>query len=194
MLEKGHVRLHVLGCPLVHRGERMVRLWAAAVVLEEQVLRHGGSPGVVGRVCRGWAGLYLVSGAGQSFSTWNHSSGSNDRVTRRKVPGALDTRGIRGRDSAGRAVRTQLASVRNRRSPCLGSRGLGCVAAATGCAIERCGHAHLEERELFPLIEETVPELEPGGARDATSKCPESVAPARGCSGDQRRPNFSGAS
>ena len=52
MLE-GHVRLHVLGGPLVHRGHGTVRLRAAAVVLEQQVLRHRGSPGVVGRACRG---------------------------------------------------------------------------------------------------------------------------------------------
>ena len=66
VLEEGHVRLHVLGGPLVHRGEGMVRLGAAAVVLEEQVLRHGG-------LLMSWAApvvaLHLVSGAGQSFST-----------------------------------------------------------------------------------------------------------------------------
>jgi hypothetical protein len=43
-----------------------VRLRAAAVVLEEQVLRHGG-------LLVSWAAsvvaLHLVSGAGQSFST-----------------------------------------------------------------------------------------------------------------------------
>ena len=38
---EGDVRLHVLGRPLVDRREGMVRLRAAAVVLEEQVLRHG---------------------------------------------------------------------------------------------------------------------------------------------------------
>ena len=66
--EEGEVRLHVLGGPLVHRREGMVRLRAAAVVLEEQVLRHGG-------LLVSWAApvvaLHLVSGAGQSFSTWN---------------------------------------------------------------------------------------------------------------------------
>jgi hypothetical protein len=36
------VRLHVLGRPLVHRRHATVRLRAAAVVLEEQVLRHRG--------------------------------------------------------------------------------------------------------------------------------------------------------
>src|SRR4051812_42539211 len=40
MLE-GHMRLHVLGGPLVDRGHRTVRLRAAAVVLEQQVLGHG---------------------------------------------------------------------------------------------------------------------------------------------------------
>ena len=49
----------------------MVRLRAAAVVLEKQVLRHRG-------LLVSWAApveaLHLVSGAGQSFSTWNHSS------------------------------------------------------------------------------------------------------------------------
>jgi hypothetical protein len=40
---EGDVRLHVLGRPLVHRGKRMmVRLRAAAVVLEQQILRHRG--------------------------------------------------------------------------------------------------------------------------------------------------------
>jgi hypothetical protein len=43
-----------------------VRLRAAAVVLEEQILRHGG-------LLMSWAApfvaLHLVSGAGQSFST-----------------------------------------------------------------------------------------------------------------------------
>ena len=39
---EGDVRLHVLRLPLVHWGERMVRLRAAAVMLEKQVLRHGG--------------------------------------------------------------------------------------------------------------------------------------------------------
>ena len=34
-------------------GEGVVRLRAAAVVLEEQVLRHGRLRGVVGRACRG---------------------------------------------------------------------------------------------------------------------------------------------
>ena len=66
VLEEGHVRLHVLGGPLVHRGHGTVRLRAAAVVLEEQVLRHGG-------LLVSWAApvvaLHLVSGAGQSFST-----------------------------------------------------------------------------------------------------------------------------
>src|SRR4051795_6317130 len=38
--EEGHVRLHVLGGPLVHRREGVVLLRAAAVVLEKQVLRH----------------------------------------------------------------------------------------------------------------------------------------------------------
>ena len=54
MLE-GDVRLHVLGRPLVHRGHGAVRLRAAAVVLEEQVLRHGGGllVSVVGRAGRG---------------------------------------------------------------------------------------------------------------------------------------------
>src|SRR5674476_55513 len=42
MLEEGHLRLHVLGGPLVHRGHGTLRRRAAAVVLEEQVLRHGG--------------------------------------------------------------------------------------------------------------------------------------------------------
>src|SRR6185312_4843605 len=51
--EEGHVRLHVLGRPLVHRGEGMVRLRAAAVVLEQQVLRHRGLLVSVGRACRG---------------------------------------------------------------------------------------------------------------------------------------------
>jgi hypothetical protein len=50
-----------------------VRLRAAAVVLEEQVLGHGG-------LLVSWAAPvvapHLVSGAGQSFSTWNHSSSS----------------------------------------------------------------------------------------------------------------------
>src|SRR6266498_3489682 len=73
VLEEGHVRLHVLGGPLVHRGHGTVRLRAAAVVLEEQVLRHGG-------LLVSWAApvvaLHLVSGAGQSFSTCNHSSSS----------------------------------------------------------------------------------------------------------------------
>jgi hypothetical protein len=40
--EEGKVRLHVLGRPLVHGGEGVVRLRAAAVVLEKQVLRHRG--------------------------------------------------------------------------------------------------------------------------------------------------------
>src|SRR6266542_6219225 len=53
VLEEAHVRLHVLGGPLVHRGHGTVRLRAAAVVLEEQVLRHGGLLVVVGRACRG---------------------------------------------------------------------------------------------------------------------------------------------
>ncbi len=42
VVEEGHVRLHVLGGPLVDRGHGTVRLRAAAVVLEEQVLRHDG--------------------------------------------------------------------------------------------------------------------------------------------------------
>ena len=72
MLE-GHVRLHVLGRPLIHRREGMVRLRAAPVMLEQQVLRHR-------RLLVSWAApvaaLDLVSGAGQSFSTWNHASSS----------------------------------------------------------------------------------------------------------------------
>jgi len=84
VLEEGHVRLHVLGGPLVHRGEGTVRLRAAAVVLEEQVLRHGG-------LLVSWAApvvaLHLVSGAGQSFSTWNHSSRQAPPDTA-KVPGS----------------------------------------------------------------------------------------------------------
>jgi hypothetical protein len=72
MLE-GHMRLHVLGGPLVHRGHGTVRLRTAAVVLEQQVLRHRG-------LLVSWAApveaLHLVSGAGQSFSTWNHSFSS----------------------------------------------------------------------------------------------------------------------
>ena len=74
---EGHVRLHVLGRPLVHRREGMVRLRAAAVVLEKQVLRHGG-------LLVSWAApvvaLHLVSGASRSFSTWNHSSTSSETV------------------------------------------------------------------------------------------------------------------
>src|SRR5829696_6878955 len=70
MLE-GHMRLHVLGGPLVDRGHGTVWLRAAAVALEQQVLRHRG-------LLVSWAGsvvaLHLVSGADQSFSTWNHSS------------------------------------------------------------------------------------------------------------------------
>jgi hypothetical protein len=67
---EGHVRLYVLGGPVVHRGERMVRLRAAAVVLQQQVLRH--------RVLLvSWAApvvaRHAVSGAGQSCSTWKHS-------------------------------------------------------------------------------------------------------------------------
>ena len=42
------MRVDVLGRPLVHRRERAVRVGAAAVVLEQQVLRHRRSPGVVG--------------------------------------------------------------------------------------------------------------------------------------------------
>jgi hypothetical protein len=44
--EERHVRLDVLRLPLVHRRDGPVRLGAAAVVLEEQVLRHGCLPGV----------------------------------------------------------------------------------------------------------------------------------------------------
>src|SRR5829696_3538498 len=70
MLE-GHMRLHVLGRPLVDRGHGTVGLRAAAVVLEQQVLRHRG-------LLVSWAApvvtLHLVSGAGYSFSTWKHSS------------------------------------------------------------------------------------------------------------------------
>src|SRR5690606_36778599 len=61
-----HVRFHVLWRPLVHRGYGPVRLRAAAVVLQAQVLRYGSSS------CRGpslsWP-VHLVSGAGQGFST-----------------------------------------------------------------------------------------------------------------------------
>jgi hypothetical protein len=70
---KGHVRLHVLGRPLVDRGHGTVRLRAAAVVLEQQVLRHRG-------LLVSWAApvvaLHLVSGADHSFSTWKHASRS----------------------------------------------------------------------------------------------------------------------
>ena len=63
---EGDVRLHVLGVPLVHRREGMMRLRAAAVVLEEQVLRHRG-------LLVSWAApveaLHPVSGAGRRFST-----------------------------------------------------------------------------------------------------------------------------
>src|SRR5205085_5063855 len=82
--EEGHVRVHVLGSPLVHRREGMVRLGAAAVVLEQQVLGHGGD-----RLLVSWAApveaLHLVSGADQRFSTWNHSFGA---LTGRTVCGA----------------------------------------------------------------------------------------------------------
>ena len=50
---KGDVRLDVGRVPLVDRRERVVRLRAAPVVLEEQVLGHGLPPGVVGRA-RWW--------------------------------------------------------------------------------------------------------------------------------------------
>jgi hypothetical protein len=64
--EEGHVRLYVLRRPLVHRGHGTVRLRAAAVVLEQQVLRHRG-------LLVSWAApveaLHLVSGAGRRFST-----------------------------------------------------------------------------------------------------------------------------
>src|SRR4051812_7766638 len=70
MLE-GHMGLHVLGGPLVDRGHGTVRRRAAAVLLEQQVLRHRG-------LLVSWAAPvvapHLVSGAGQSFSTWKHSS------------------------------------------------------------------------------------------------------------------------
>ena len=60
------MRVDVLGRPLVHRREGVVRLRAAAVVLEEQVLRHGG-------LLVSWAApvaaLHPVSGAGRRFST-----------------------------------------------------------------------------------------------------------------------------
>ena len=49
VVEERHVRLHVLGCPLVHRRYRAVRFRRAAVVLEKQVLRHEVSK-VVGRL------------------------------------------------------------------------------------------------------------------------------------------------
>src|SRR5207245_11040293 len=73
VLEEGHVRLHVLGRPLVNRGHRTVRRRAAAVVLEEQVLRHGGL--LVSWVAP-FVALYLMSGAGPRFSTRNHASKS----------------------------------------------------------------------------------------------------------------------
>src|SRR5262249_51855153 len=57
------------GVPLVDRGHRSVRLRAAAIVLEQQILRHLG-------LLVSWAtpvvALRLVSGAGQRFSTWKH--------------------------------------------------------------------------------------------------------------------------
>ena len=66
--------LHVLGGPLVHWGHGTVRLRAAAEVLKEQVLRHGGL------LVLWWVALaaapHFVSGAGRDFSTWNHLSSS----------------------------------------------------------------------------------------------------------------------
>src|SRR3954462_5936138 len=57
-------------------GNGWCGLRAAAVVLEEQVLGHRG-------LLVSWAAsvvaLHLVSGADQSFSTWNHSSSSRGR-------------------------------------------------------------------------------------------------------------------
>src|SRR6185437_2873981 len=50
--EEGHMRLDVLGSPLVHRGKGTVRRRGAAVVLEKQVLRHGVSY-VLGLAYRG---------------------------------------------------------------------------------------------------------------------------------------------
>ena len=78
---EGHVRLHVLGRPPVHRREGMVRLRAAAVMLEKQVLGHVG-------LLVWWAtpveALHRVSGAVRHFSTWNHSW----TVRRRRWPDA----------------------------------------------------------------------------------------------------------
>jgi hypothetical protein len=63
---EGDVRLHVLRRPLVHWGHGTVRLRAAAVVLEKQVLRNRG-------LLVSWAApivaLHVVSGAGRRFST-----------------------------------------------------------------------------------------------------------------------------
>lgn len=50
---KRQVRLHILRSPLVHRGHGAMRLRPTAVVLEEQVLRHGRLPRVVGRASCG---------------------------------------------------------------------------------------------------------------------------------------------
>src|SRR5436305_14875864 len=70
--EEGEVRLDIFWGPLVHRRHSAVRLGAAPIVLEEQVLRHADLllSGVAGRVCRG---PHLMSGAGQRFSTRNQS-------------------------------------------------------------------------------------------------------------------------
>src|ERR1700733_8873078 len=58
-------------------GKAWLRLRAATVVLEKQVLRQD-------RLLVSWAApldaLHLVSGAGESFSTWHHSFGSRSSL------------------------------------------------------------------------------------------------------------------
>ena len=65
---EGHVRLHVFGRPLVHRRERMVRLRAAAVVLEKQILGH---PRLLVWRAAPFEARYLMSGASRRLSTSN---------------------------------------------------------------------------------------------------------------------------
>lgn len=40
LVEKRHMRIDILGQPLIHRRDRTIRIRATAVVLEQQILRH----------------------------------------------------------------------------------------------------------------------------------------------------------